>query len=211
MLHITCPQLRITGKKSSISVNVLSLYAVFPSIPENFTELFNVLRHAGHWHLLLLPSSCWNLTSINVFKLRKSRWAPFAIKVSLALLIYLTGWGVLVAKHIVCVEMGLISSFNCFSASGVKDGYSIHRSVINHNGPYMLSSLSLSLLTSQKLDNLGADARAFSSARRLDALSNSLSAASFTASSVNSNLRLVPADGVVLPDPLSRYTNDKKT
>lgn len=124
-------------------------------------------------------------------------------------MIYLTGWGVLVAKHMVCVEMGLISSFNCFSASGVKDGYSIHRSVIKHNGPYMLASLSL--LTSQKLDNLGADARAFSSARRLDALSNSLSAASFTTSSVNSNFRLVPADGVVLPDPLSRYTNHKKT
>lgn len=69
----------------------------------------------------------------------------FRIKCLILYLIYLTGWGVLVAKHMVCVEMGLISSFNCFSASGVKDGYSIHRSN-NHNEPYSLPrSLSLSL------------------------------------------------------------------
>lgn len=74
-----------------------------------------------------------------------------------------------------------------------------YRSISTHHFPKLLI-----FLTSQKLDNLGADSRAFSSARRLDALSNSLSATSFTASSVNSNFRLVPADGVVLPDPLSK-------
>lgn len=65
-------------KAYRVSVKCWWLHHVYPSIPENFTALFNVLRHAGHWHLLLLPSSCWNLTSINDFKLSQSRWAPFS-------------------------------------------------------------------------------------------------------------------------------------
>lgn len=36
--------------------------------------------------------------------------------------VYLTGCGSLVARHMVCVLIGLISSLYCLAASGVKEG-----------------------------------------------------------------------------------------